>query len=96
MIDFTPISQYIWVEALDEDSPKEKQTASGLFVPTTKADTVQVTGIIAGIGILCDEKVQKVIKVGDEILFEGSTARPIKVKGKSYKLIIDRNVMAKL
>jgi co-chaperonin GroES (HSP10) len=96
MIDFEPISQYVWVKATAEEAPSEMQTKSGLFVPTTKADTLQVTGEVAGIGLLCDEKVQKVLRVGDTILLEGTPAKPITVKSKKYLLIIDRNVMAKI
>jgi len=94
-IEFTPISKYIWVFK-EEVKKVEEKTASGLITKIGESTVLQETGVVAGIGILADEKVQKVIRVGDTILFEGAIQKGKKVGNQEFLLVIDSSVMAKL
>jgi len=94
-IDFTPISKYVWVFK-EEVQKIEERTASGLITKIGESTVLQETGVVAGIGILVDEKVQKVVRVGDTIMFEGAIQKGKKVNGQEFLLVIDSSVMAKL
>ena len=94
-IKFTPVSKYVWVYK-EQVEKVEEVSKGGILLGVEQKVLLQERGVVAGIGILCDEKVQKVIRVGDTIMFEGGVQRGKVVDGQEFLLIIDSNVMAKL
>ena len=86
MIKIKPLSNYIFVEILDE----KEITKSGIIVPTS-TEKKSTTGKVAAI----NEKIlSSGIRVGDKILFSEYSPNKVKVNDKEYLVIKEEDVMA--
>ena len=74
------------VEELDE-----QKTSGGIYIPDTAKEKPQ-RGTVAAVGT--DEDLQKVIKVGDKIVFGKYTGDELEYDGKKYLVIQRSDVLA--
>ena len=70
---------------------EEQKTAGGLYIPDTAKEKPQ-RGTVAAVGT--DEDLQKVIKVGDKIVFGKYTGDEIEFEGKKYLVVQRSDILA--
>lgn len=89
---FQPLGDHILVEL----AIKEEKTASGIFLPdTAKKDKPQTGKVIAvGKGKVAEngQLVPMEVKVGDEVMFAKYIGAELKMDGKEYLIISQRDV----
>lgn len=69
----------------------ESKTPSGIIIPDT-AKEKPVMGQVEAVGN--DEELQKVIKVGDKVIFAKYGGEEISIEGKDYRIIQRSDVLA--
>ena len=69
----------------------ETKTASGIIIPDT-AKEKPTMGKVEAVGT--DEELQKVLKVGDKVLFGKYGGEEISFDGKDYKIIQRSDILA--
>ena len=74
-----------------EETEEEQKTAGGLYIPDTAKEKPQ-RGIVVAVGT--DEDLQKVIKVGDKIVFGKYTGDEIEFEGKKYLVVQKSDILA--
>lgn len=93
MTELQPISDRIVVEPI-EDATK---TAGGLFIPdaVVKSNTAQAKIISMGGGALLSSgnRVTPEVSVGDIVLYTRMAGVDIKLDGKTYKIITERDII---
>lgn len=70
---------------------EEEKTASGLIIPDT-AKEKKYQGEVVAVGT--DEDLQKVIKVGDTVLYGRYAGDEVKVDAEEYLLINRKDILA--
>ncbi|MDY6029907.1 MAG: co-chaperone GroES [Acidaminococcaceae bacterium] len=87
-----PLAEHVLVEV----TVQEEKTASGIFLPdTAKKEKPQTGKVIAvGRGKLLDDGtiVKPEVKVGDEIVFAKYIGAELKIDGKEYLIISERDI----
>ena len=82
------IDERLLVEVEEQD---EQKTSGGIYIPDTAKEKPQ-RGTVAAVGT--DEDLQKVIKVGDKIVFGKYTGDELEYDGKKYLVIQRSDVLA--
>jgi chaperonin GroES len=82
------IDERILVEV---EEPEEQKTAGGIYIPDTAKEKPQKGKVVA---VGTDEDLQKVIKVGDRVVFGKYTGDEIEYDGKKYLVIQRSDVLA--
>ncbi|WP_425060270.1 10 kDa chaperonin [Sporomusa carbonis] len=88
-----PLGDRVVIEAL----AKEEVTKSGIVLPDTVKEKPQEGKIVAvGSGKTLDngQKVALDVKVGDKIIFSKYAGTEVKVEGKEYLIISERDILA--
>lgn len=80
--------------------PKEadKETKSGIILPTTSADKSQLATVVAvGMGGLVDGKeIEMQVKVGQEVLYAKYSGTEFSLDGKKYIVLKQSDILAVL
>ena len=82
------IDERLLVEVEEQD---EQKTSGGIYIPDTAKEKPQ-RGTVAAVGT--DEDLQKVIKVGDKIVFGKYTGDELEFDGKKYLVIQRSDILA--
>ncbi|CQR72168.1 10 kDa chaperonin [Sporomusa ovata DSM 2662] len=88
-----PLGDRVVIEAL----AKEEVTKSGIVLPDTVKEKPQEGKIVAvGTGKTLEngQKVALDVKVGDNIIFSKYAGTEVKVEGKEYLIISERDILA--
>ncbi|TWH47794.1 co-chaperone GroES [Sporomusa sp. KB1] len=88
-----PLGDRVVIEAL----AKEEMTKSGIVLPDTVKEKPQEGKIVAvGTGKTLEngQKVALDVKVGDNIIFSKYAGTEVKVEGKEYLIISERDILA--
>lgn len=88
-----PLGDRVVIEAL----AKEEVTKSGIVLPDTVKEKPQEGKIVAvGSGKTLDngQKVALEVKVGDKIIFSKYAGTEVKIDGKEYLIISERDILA--
>ncbi|MEG0798647.1 MAG: co-chaperone GroES [Acidaminococcaceae bacterium] len=89
-----PLADHIVVEA----AVQEEKTSSGIFLPDTASkEKPQIGKVIAvGAGRLLESgtRVAPEVKAGDQIVFAKYSGTEIKLEGKDYLILSERDVLA--
>ncbi|KPJ85036.1 MAG: molecular chaperone GroES [Spirochaetes bacterium DG_61] len=73
------------------EESEEQKTSGGIYIPDTAKEKPQ-RGKVVAVGT--DEDLQKVIKVGDRVIFGKYTGDEIEYDGKKYLVIQRSDVLA--
>ncbi|MBQ7317588.1 MAG: co-chaperone GroES [Phascolarctobacterium sp.] len=89
-----PLAEHVIVEVV----AKEEKTASGIFLPDTAAKEKPQTGhvLAVGLGKLLDNgtRVEPEVKAGDEVVFAKYSGTEMKLNGKDYLILNQRDILA--
>lgn len=88
-----PLGDRVVIEAL----AKEEVTKSGIVLPDTVKEKPQEGKIVAvGTGRTLEngQKVALDVKVGDKVIFSKYAGTEVKVEGKEYLIINERDILA--
>lgn len=88
-----PLGDRVVIEAL----AKEEVTKSGIVLPDTVKEKPQEGKVVAvGSGKTLEngQKVALDVKVGDKIIFSKYAGTEVKVEGKEYLIISERDILA--
>lgn len=82
-----PMDDRLLIKPLEPES----KTPSGIIIPDT-AKEKPIFGEVIAVGN--DEELQKVVKVGDKIIFAKYGGEEISIDGKDYRIIQRSDVLA--
>lgn len=82
-----PMDDRLLIKPLEPES----KTPSGIIIPDT-AKEKPIMGEVIAIGN--DEELQKVVKVGDKVIFARYGGEEISIDGKDYRIIQRSDVLA--
>lgn len=89
-----PLYDHIVVEVVT----KEEKTASGIFLPDTAAKEKPQTGkiIAVGAGKVTENgtRIAPEVKVGEEVVFAKYSGTEVKLDGKEYLILSERDILA--
>ena len=89
-----PLADHVVVEIVT----KEEKTASGIYLPDTAAKEKPQTGkvIAVGAGKVTENgtRVAPEVKAGDEVVFAKYSGTEVKLDGKEYLIISERDILA--
>lgn len=88
-----PLADRVVIEAL----AKDEVTKSGIVLPDTAKEKPQEGKVIAvGSGKLSDNGTRAAleVKVGDKVLFSKYAGTEVKVEGKEYLILGERDILA--
>ncbi len=88
-----PLGDRVVIEAL----AKEEVTKSGIVLPDTVKEKPQEGKVVAvGTGRTLEngQKVALDVKVGDKVIFSKYAGTEVKVEGKEYLIINERDILA--
>lgn len=88
-----PLGDRVVLEAL----PKEEVTKSGIVLPDTAKEKPQEGRVVAvGTGKLLDngQRVALEVKEGDKVIFSKYAGTEVKIDGKEYLIVNERDVLA--
>jgi chaperonin GroES len=87
-----PLADRVVLEVLDES----QQTAGGIFIPDSVREKPQSAQVIA-VGPGRTENGQLVsvsVKTGDRVLFTKYAGTDVKLEGKEYKIVSEKDILA--
>ncbi|HCW77123.1 MAG TPA: co-chaperone GroES [Candidatus Marinimicrobia bacterium] len=84
-----PLDERVLVEPATE----EEKTASGIIIPDTAKEKPR-RGQVVAVGN--DEELQKVLKVGDSVLYGKYAGDELQYDGKDYLILSRSDILAKL
>lgn len=90
-----PLADRVVIEAL----AKDEVTKSGIVLPDTAKEKPQEGKVVAvGAGKVADngERIAPEVKVGDKVIFSKYAGTEVKVDGKEYLILSERDVLAVL
>ena len=90
-----PLADRVVIEAL----AKDEVTKSGIVLPDTAKEKPQEGKVVAvGVGKVADngERIAPEVKVGDKVIFSKYAGTEVKVDGKEYLILSERDVLAVL
>ena len=76
---------------VEVEEQEDQKTSGGIYIPDTAKEKPQ-RGTVAAVGT--DEDLQKVIKVGDKIVFGKYTGDELEYDGKKYLVIQRSDILA--
>ena len=89
-----PLYDHVIVEV----EVKEEKTASGIFLPDTAAKEKPQTGkvLAVGAGKVTENgtRIPLEVKVGDEVVFAKYSGSEVKLDGKNYLILCERDILA--
>lgn len=89
-----PLADHVVVEIVT----KEEKTASGIYLPDTASKEKPQTGkvVAVGAGKVTDNgtRVAPEVKVGDEVVFAKYSGTEVKLDGKEYLILSERDILA--
>ena len=88
-----PLADRVVIEAL----AKDEMTKSGIVLPDTAKEKPQEGKVVAvGNGKVADKgtRVALEVKVGDKVIFSKYAGTEVKVDGKDYLILSERDVLA--
>ncbi len=88
-----PLADRVVIEAL----AKDEMTKSGIVLPDTAKEKPQEGKVVAvGNGKVADNgtRVALEVKVGDKVIFSKYAGTEVKVDGKDYLILSERDVLA--
>lgn len=89
-----PLADHVVVEIVT----REEKTASGIFLPDTASKEKPQTGkvIAVGNGKVTENgtRVAPEVKAGDEVVFAKYSGTEIKLDGKEYLILSERDILA--
>jgi chaperonin GroES len=89
-----PLADHVVVEIVT----KEEKTASGIYLPDTASKEKPQTGkvVAVGAGKVTDNgtRVAPEVKAGDEVVFAKYSGTEVKLDGKEYLILSERDILA--
>ncbi len=88
-----PLADRVIIEAL----AKEEKTKSGIVLPDTAKEKPQEGKVVAvGAGKILDngQRVVPDVKAGDKVIFSKYAGTDIKLDGKEYLILSERDILA--
>lgn len=89
-----PLADHVVVEIVT----KEEKTASGIYLPDTASKEKPQTGkvVAVGAGKVTDNgtRVTPEVKAGDEVVFAKYSGTEVKLDGKEYLILSERDILA--
>ena len=89
-----PLADHVVVEIVT----KEEKTASGIYLPDTASKEKPQTGkvVAVGAGKVADNgtRVAPEVKAGDEVVFAKYSGTEVKLDGKEYLILSERDILA--
>ena len=88
-----PLGDRVVIRVLEQ----EEKTASGIFLPDTAKEKPSQGEVIAvGSGKLLDDgkRLALDVKVGDKIIFSKYAGTEVKLEGKDYLIVSERDILA--
>lgn len=88
-----PLGDRVVIRVLE----KEEKTASGIFLPDTAKEKPSQGEVIAvGAGKVLDNGKRQAmdVKVGDKIIFSKYAGTEVKLDGKDYLIVSERDILA--
>lgn len=88
-----PLGERVVIKVLE----KEEKTASGIVLPDTAKEKPQQGEIVAvGTGKLLEsgQRAPLEVKVGDKVIFSKYAGTEVKLDGKEYLILTDRDILA--
>lgn len=89
-----PLADHVVVEIVT----KEEKTASGIYLPDTASKEKPQTGkvIAVGSGKVTENgtRVAPEVKAGDEVVFAKYSGTEVKLDGKEYLILSERDILA--
>lgn len=89
-----PLADHVVVEIVT----KEEKTASGIYLPDTASKEKPQTGkvVAVGAGKVTDNgtRVAPEVKAGDEVVFAKYSGSEVKLDGKEYLILSERDILA--
>ncbi len=89
-----PLADHVVVEIVT----KEEKTASGIYLPDTATKEKPQTGkvIAVGAGKVTENgtRVAPEVKAGDEVVFAKYSGTEVKLDGKEYLILSERDILA--
>ncbi len=88
-----PLADRVIIEAL----AKEEKTKSGIVLPDTAKEKPQEGKVVAvGAGKVLDngQRVVPDVKAGDKVIFSKYAGTDVKVDGKEYLILSERDILA--
>lgn len=89
-----PLADHVVVEIVT----KEEKTASGIYLPDTASKEKPQTGkvVAVGAGKVTDNgtRVAPEVKTGDEVVFAKYSGTEVKLDGKEYLILSERDILA--
>jgi len=82
-----PLDDRLLIKPLEPES----KTSGGIIIPDT-AKEKPIMGEVVAVGT--DEELQKVIKIGDKVIFAKYGGEEITIDGKEYRIIQRSDVLA--
>ncbi len=76
---------------VEVEDPEEQKSPGGIYIPDTAKEKPQ-RGKVVAVGT--DEDLQKVIKVGDKVVFGKYTGDELEFDGKKYLVIQRSDILA--
>jgi len=83
-----PLEDRVLVEPMEET---ETKTAGGIIIPDTAKEKPRM-GLIKSVGT--DEKLQKIVKVGDKVLYGKYSGDEIEADGKKFLIVKKEDILA--
>jgi len=84
-----PLDDRVLVRPIEE----EERTSGGIILPDTAKEKPQ-QGVVVAVGT--DEELQKVIAVGDEVLFTKYGGTEVKIEGKVHLILQRSDILGKV
>jgi chaperonin GroES len=84
-----PLDDRVLVRPVEE----EERTAGGIILPDTAKEKPQ-QGVVVAVGT--DEELQKVLEVGDEVLFTKYGGTEVKIDGRPHLILQRSDILGKV
>jgi chaperonin GroES len=88
-----PLGERVVIKVLE----REEKTASGIVLPDTAKEKPQQGEVVAvGTGKLLEngQRVGLEVNVGDKVIFSKYAGTEVKLEGKDYLILADRDILA--
>ncbi len=89
-----PLADHVVIEIVT----KEEKTSSGIFLPDTAAKEKPQIGKVVAVGsgkmTEAGKRVAPEVKKGDEVVFAKYAGTEVKLDGKEYLIVTERDILA--
>jgi len=83
-----PLEDRVLIEPVEE---AEQKTAGGIIIPDTAKEKPRM-GVIKAVGT--EEALQKIVKVGDKVLYGKYSGDEIEIDNKKYLIVKKEDILA--